>query len=388
MSVPGVVVVGAGTAGVTAATTLRDRGFDGPLTLIGDEPEHPYRRTALTKELLAADLSVDRISLHRPDVWDAKGIDLRRGRRVVAVEPARRIVVCDDDQEIGYRALILATGARAARPVWLDGVPTLRILSDALAVREVIESAGRLTVLGGGLIGLELAASAASRGMPVDIVEAGDRLASRVVPAAVSDWLRALHERAGVTVRVGARATSVTPEAIGFADGTLVDGPVVAAVGMTPNIDLAVSSGIETSAEGIDVDAVFATSEPGVFAVGDCAATPDSLTGLPTAGGHWFGATDQGRAVASSVLAHLTGDAPEPFRDVPRAWTIQHGVNVQTVGWPSAGGDVRVEGCLDSADAAVRVSVDGELIGAVTVGRAAQARALRTEIAAGLRSTP
>ncbi|WOC12465.1 NAD(P)/FAD-dependent oxidoreductase [Gordonia sp. MP11Mi] len=380
-----IVIVGAGTAGVTAATTLRGSGFDGPITLIGAEAEHPYRRTALTKDLLAADLALERITLQKPAVWPERDIDLVRGVAVTAVDTARSVVVCDDGREINYRALVLATGAESARPNWLGGgVHSVRTLSDALAVRRAIDESGRLAVVGGGLIGLELAASAAAHGASVDVVEAADKLLGRVVPATVSDWFARLHSSHGVSVTLGARVREATARTITLDDGSEIVGPVVAAVGMVPNVALAQAAGIETVGEGIVVDRSFATAVPNVFAAGDAAALPDALTGRPSLGGHWFGATDQGKAVVASVLASLDGGRSDTFVDVPRAWTVQYGINVQMVGWPSIDGTVDVDGSLDDADASVRVSVDGRLVGAVTVGRAAAAREYRSEIAVGL----
>ncbi|MCF8588799.1 NAD(P)/FAD-dependent oxidoreductase [Gordonia liuliyuniae] len=385
MTAEAIVIVGAGTAGVTAATTLRSSGFDGPITLIGEEAEHPYRRTALTKDLLAADLSLERIMLQKPAVWPERGIDLVRGVAVTAIDTPRRVVVCDDGREIGYRALVLATGADSARPDWLGGdVHSVRTLSDALAVRRAVDESGRLAVVGGGLIGLELAASAATHGASVDVVEAAERLLGRVAPAVVSDWFLRLHESHGASVRLGARVRAASARAITLDEGSEIEGPVVAAVGMTPNVTLAQAAGIETIDEGIIVDRCFATATPNVFAAGDAAALPDALTGRRSLGGHWFGATDHGRAVAVSVLAHLDGGRPDGFVDVPRAWTVQYGINVQMVGWPSVDGTVHVDGSLDDADASIRVSVDGRLVGAVAVGRAAAARELRSEIAVGL----
>lgn len=390
MSGDGVVIVGAGTAGITAATTLRSKGFSGPVTLIGAEAEQPYRRTALTKDLLAADLSAERLTLQKPRVWDERDIEFVRGVAATSIDTTSRTVVCDDGREVGYRALILATGATAARPDWLDpDVRSVRTLDDALAVRRTIERSGRLAVIGGGLIGLELAASAASHDIPVDVIEADGQLLGRVVPDVVSDWFFRLHEERGASVRLGARVDRASTREIALDGGAVIEGPVVAAVGMTPNTELARAAGVETVDAGIVVDGRFATATTGVFAAGDAAALPDALTGAPSLGGHWFGATDHGRAVADSVLAYLDGGQSELFADVPRAWTIQYGANVQMVGWPVLGGSavdytVGVDGSLDDADATVRVSVDGRLIGAVTVGRAASARECRSEIAVGL----
>lgn len=384
---PGVVIVGAGTAGVTAAATLRAEGYDGPVTLIGAEPGLPYRRTALSKDLLAADLSEGRISLQKPDFWEAKEIDVRGGVRVVAVDPDARTVTLDDDSTLTYRALVLATGGQPIRPSWLDpSVPTLRTRDDALAIRDDLETTRRLIVIGGGLIGLELAASAAAHGMDATVVEAADRVVGRVVPPVVSDYLAQLHIGNGVRLRTASAAGSATARGVQLSDGVQLDGTVVAAIGARPDVALAQAIGAELGPHGVAVDAGLATSVPGVYAAGDVAALPDVRTGEPCRGEHWFGATDQGRAVAKTVLADLAGTPAPSFAEVPRAWTIQYGVNIQMVGWPTASDDVRVDGSLPDGDALVSTYSGGELIGAVAVGRAAAARECRSAIAAALGS--
>ncbi|MDR2279391.1 MAG: FAD-dependent oxidoreductase, partial [Gordonia sp. (in: high G+C Gram-positive bacteria)] len=162
----GVVIVGGGTAGATAAVALRAGGYDGPVTLIGAEREAPYRRTALTKDLLVADLSVEKIALQKPQSWAERNIDLRTGVAVTAINPLEHTVICSNGEKIEYRALILATGGASTRPQWLGAeVLTIRTLEEALDARQAVEEAARVTIVGGGLIGLELAASAAARGL-------------------------------------------------------------------------------------------------------------------------------------------------------------------------------------------------------------------------------
>lgn len=386
-SAAGIVIVGAGTAGVTAAATLRAEGYGGPVTLIGAEPGLPYRRTALSKDLLAADLSEERIALQKPEFWASKGIDVRGDVRVTAIDPDERTVALDDGGVLDYAALVLATGGRPVRPSWLDdGVRSLRTRDDALAIRDDLTRSERLVVIGGGLIGLELAASAAAHGMSASVVEASDRLAGRVMPAVVSEYLAALHSDNGVWLRTSSTVDTATPRRVQLADGTQLVGTVVAAVGAHPDLALAQASGVTVCAAGVVVNGALATDVPGIFAAGDVAALPDVRTGAPARGEHWFGATDQGKAVARSVLADLADLPAPPFAEVPRAWTMQYGVNIQMVGWPTASDDVRVEGSLAEGDALVTTYDEGALIGAVAVGRAAAARECRSEIAAGLGS--
>ncbi|MEZ5213293.1 FAD-dependent oxidoreductase [Gordonia sp. PP30] len=384
----GVVIVGSGVAGATAAQTLRADGYDGPVTVVGAEPGLPFRRTALSKDLLAADLSPERIALQKPAFWAEKDIEIRGGTTVVDVDPAARSVRLSDGTALGYRALILATGGQPIRPDWLaDDVPALRTVADAERIRGAIVESGSLVVIGGGLIGLELAASAAAAGHRVTVLEAGDRPMSRVVPPVLSGFLADLHAAHGVDLRLRSAVVRATAGEVELADGTVVHGTVIAALGMTPDVALAAAAGAEAGRGGVVVDPSLRTGVAGVYAAGDLAAVPDPRSGEPMRCEHWFGALDQGAAVARTVLADLAGTPAPVFAEVPRAWTVQYGVNVQLVGRPAGEGEVAVDGDLAPAadgrpSATVRVSGPEGLRGAVTVGRAAAARELRAEIAA------
>lgn len=375
----GVVIVGSGVAGATAAQTLRADGYTGPVTVVGAEAGHPYRRTALSKDLLGADLSVERIRLQKPEFWADRDITFVSGVAVTDVDPDARTVTLSDGRSRAYRALILATGGRPIRPAWLrDDVPSLRTVADAERIRATITDRGGLVVIGGGLIGLELAASAAAAGLPVTVLEAGEKVLGRVVPPAVADYVADLHRARGVQVRCGARVISADASGADLDDGTRVTGAVVAALGMAPNVAAAQSAGTLVEPSGIVVDPCLRTSVDGIYAAGDVA------TGGAACGEHWFGAMDQGAAVARSVVADLDGRPAPVYDEVPRAWTMQYGVNIQMVGAPTADGAVAIDGDLADGSATITVTGPDGLLGAVTVGRAAAARELRARIAAGL----
>lgn len=377
----GVVIVGTGIAGVSAAETLRRRGYAGPVTLIGNEPHAPIRRTALSKDFLGADLSDERIMLRPKTFWSESGIELHTGCRVVSADPANRTVITDDPRTIPYAALILATGAQARRPDGLDpAVPTMRTRDDVLALRELVGAAEEFTIVGGGLIGLELAASAAGAGRAVTVCESRDRLMSRVVPPCVSAYLTDLHESHGVRFRLGTRIEEASPDRVVLADGTDLPGPVVAAVGTQPDVALATGLGALVTAAGITTDEALRTTVSGVYACGDAAATSHPLTGAPTRGEHWISATEQGVATADSVLADLAGVPAAEYRAVPLAWTSAYGSNIQIVGWPTAGNDVSIDGSLADGDATVIVRDGQQMVGAVTVGRPAEGRKLRARL--------
>lgn len=334
MSVRGpLVIVGAGQAALAAIAALRADAPDIPITLIGDEPHRPYRRPPLSKTcLLDEDVSAEALAL-RPRDWFA-GVELRLGRRVEAIEREAGRVVLDDGARLPYEALLLATGTRA-RPLpaaiggTLDGVHTLRHLADAQRLKDALARARRLLVVGGGYVGLEVAASARQRGLEVTLIEAGPRLLGRVACAATADHMRALHLARGVDIREGTGlAELIGPgrvRAARLTDGRDIETDlVVAGIGALPNQELAAAAGLAT-ADGILVDEFCRTGDSAILAAGDCAR-------FPLAGGlcrleSVQNATDQGTAAARTLLGR-----PEPYQPLPWFWSDQYDTKLQIVG--------------------------------------------------------
>lgn len=380
----GVVIVGTGIAGISAAEMLRANGYPGPVSVIGAEATTPCRRTALSKDLLRADLSDERIRLRPSMFWTERDIEVRTGIAVEQIDTDARTIVLSDGTARGYDALILATGGTAVRPAMMADVLTLRARDDAEAIRAAIGSAGRVTIIGGGLIGLEIAASAAAAGHAVAVVEGAERVMERVVPEQISELIANVHRSHGVTLDCGVRVIEATGERVIRADGERMGGPVVAALGLRPDTALAAAAGLEVSSTGIIVDDRMRTSAAGVYAAGDVAAVPHPLTGTPHRAEHWLAAAEQGKAAAHAVLADLTGDTAPAYREIPLAWTVQYGLNLQIAGSPTAGNRIEIDGSLADHDATVR-SFDGDtLVGAVAVGRPRDGRTTRAEIAAHL----
>lgn len=384
----GVVIVGTGIAGITAAETLRSAGYPGPVTVLGDEPHLPYRRTALSKDLLNADLRHDKIRLRKPEFWSERDISIRTGTRVVAVDTGTREIICGDGESIAYDALVLATGGR---PRTVDAiaaeVPNLRQHDDAVALQRAL-ACQPVVIIGGGLIGLEIAASAAASASSVTVLESAPTLLTRVLPAGVAAPLLDLHRANGVQIRTGVDIVAATPETVTTADGSSFGGTVVSAIGMVPNTALAQAVGAEVGPVGIVVDTELRTTVPHVYAVGDVAARPHPLTGAPARAEQWMTATDHGKLVAATVLADSGFDAPEapPISRVPLAWTIHYSRNMQLAGWPGLADRVAIDGSVDDFDATVRCYEGNVLLGGVTLGRPAAGRAMRTEIEQGLQT--
>ncbi|MGW9263005.1 NAD(P)/FAD-dependent oxidoreductase [Gordonia terrae] len=381
-----VVIVGTGVAGITAAETLRGNGFDGTITVFGEEPHLPYRRTALSKNLVVGDLSDAKITLRPPGYWSERGIDIVTSTRVVDVDTSSRLVRLADATEAGYDALVLATGGRARQlPGGSSSPSSLRTRRDAEGLREAIAD-GPVVIVGGGLIGLEIAAAVATagEGSQVTVVERGSSLLSRVVPASVAEAVATLHRERGVRILTGAEPIALGAQTVTLADGQTLTGTVISAVGMEPELALARSAGLFVDSAGVVVDDALRTGVPGVYAAGDVAARPHPLTGAPMRAEQWLTASEHGRLVAMTIAADLGSDADTsvPVPRVPLAWTMQYSTNIQVVGWPTSGDRVDVE--LDDSSSVVRTFAGDRLVGAVCIGRGASGRALRAEIESSL----
>ncbi len=278
MNLP-IVIVGAGQAGLQAAEALRAEGWQGDLILLGEEPHAPYHRPPLSKAYLMGESSAEQLTMRGPEALARKAIDVRTGCRVRQIDCLEKIVHLDQGDRLAYHRLVLATGARA-RPLagaGLQGVFTLRTLDDCAYIAEAMQQANEIVVIGGGFIGLEFAAVARKKGKSVTVIEAADRLMARAVSDSVSEIYARLHLERGVALRLGSSLAGFT-EASGRVTGvTLGDGStvradlVVVGIGVIPNQELAAAAGIACES-GVIVDASGRTSDPFVFACGDCTA--------------------------------------------------------------------------------------------------------------------
>ena len=280
---PGVVIVGAGHAGGTAAALLRQYGFEGPVTLIGEEPIAPYQRPPLSKAWLKGQADADSLMLKPEEFYAGAGIELILGVRVVAMDRAARIVSLSDGRAIPYQTLILATGSRArALPIPgadLKGVMSLRSAADAEALKASLGPGRRLAVIGGGYIGLEVAASARALGAEAVVIEREPRILARVACETISDFFTNYHKARGVAFEVGAQVQAFEGDG-GHVTGVRLGGgrvlpcdAILVGVGAKPNDELARDAGLET-VDGIVVDEHARTSDAAVFAIGDVTHRP------------------------------------------------------------------------------------------------------------------
>jgi len=376
-----VVIVGTGIAGAGAAQALRKEGFGGSIILIGSEPEEPYRRPALSKELLSGKASIDRVRLRPSTFWTEQGIDLRIGATVTSIDTDTRTVLLADGDSIDYDVLILATGGRSRRLAADDSgrVHYLRDIADMRRLQSQLAEGSSLLVVGGGLIGSEVASTARDLGCSVQVLEAQPLPLSRLLPPSIAEKIAALHASAGVALQTGVDLETLTTGADGVTararDGREWTADLaVVAIGSLPDTDMAAAAGIGVD-NGISVDRYLRTSAVDVYAIGDVANVPNGFLGGMHRGEHWNTAQDHGVAVAKTIVGK-----DEPFESVPWSWSNQFGRNIQVAGWPGADDTVIVRGDLDSYDFTAICTRDGNIVGAVSVGRPKDIRAVRTMI--------
>ena len=384
------VVVGAGEAGARACLALREHGWAGAVTLLGDEALPPYERPPLSKAAMLCEQEPEAAAILGRERLREHGIDFRPGSRVVAIDRAAAAVGCADGHRVAYRRLLLATGARPRR-LSVEGAGHalyLRTFADALALRTRLRRGTRLVVIGGGFIGLEIAASAIGRGCAVTLVEAAPRVLMRGVPAEIAAVVAERHRDAGVAFRLGvgvARIRAAGPaQVVELHDGSELpcDG-VVAGVGALPETGLAEACGLALD-NGVRVDDRLRSSDPAIFAAGDCCSCPSALYGgrrlrLEA----WRNAQSQGALAARNMLGHdLAFDA------VPWFWSDQYEQTLQVAGLPEAGiSTVRREG--DGTPLFFHLDAGGRLVAASGVGRPALARDIKlAELLIARRATP
>jgi len=334
MSPSSVVIVGAGHAGVQAAASLREDGFEEPIVLLSDEPDLPYQRPPLSKAFLKGEMDVHGLPLRAEAFFRDHGIDLRLGVRATRIDRPSQRVETSDRNALEYGHLILATGARqrrlAAPGMDLPGVFSLRTIADATAIRERVGAGTKLVVVGAGFIGLEIAATAVGLGAKTTVVEIA-RPMGRAVSPILSDFYLKAHAASGVQFRIGRGVTEIRgsdkAEAVVLTDGEVLPADfVVVGVGVTAEDALARESGLEC-ANGVVVDAYMQTSDPDISAIGDCADFPNTALGFRTRLESVQNAVDQAKCVA----ARLSGK-PAPYDALAWFWSDQGDLKLMIAG--------------------------------------------------------
>jgi 3-phenylpropionate/trans-cinnamate dioxygenase ferredoxin reductase component len=389
-----IVITGAGQAAVQAIDTLRRKGFTGQIVLVGDEPWLPYQRPPLSKKYLAGALERERLLLRPQHFYETHSIETRLGRRVEEISRGEQRLRLDDGSNLAYDALLIATGSRprplAAPGMELDGVHFLRTIADVDRIRASWGSGKRLVIVGGGYIGLEVAAVARESGLEVTVLEMADRVMSRVVCPQISAFYQAEHSRHGVPILCGAkvRALAADPGSRRVRAVVTEDGDehaadcVVVGCGVLPAEDLAAASGL-TCDNGVVVDDHCRTSDPVIFAAGDCTNHPSLHYGRRLRLESVDNAFEQGTSAALNMLGIETA-----HDKVPWFWSDQYDLKLIIIGVGQGYDAVVMRG-----DPAARLFSacylrDGELIAVDTINSPKDQMAARKLIAARARPNP
>jgi 3-phenylpropionate/trans-cinnamate dioxygenase ferredoxin reductase subunit len=359
----GIVIVGAGLAGHAAATALRAAGYDGALTLIGRENRPAYDRPPLSKAVIMDEAEPQPSWLAQSGPLQA---DHRQGVSVVGIDRSAKTVQLFDGSALPYDKLLLALGAKP-RPLTVPGgerALLLRNFEDAVALRACFQPGRRIVIIGGGFIGLELAASAVKRGCRVTVIEAQPRLLTRGVPESIARIIHDRHLAAGVDIRTGVGIAAIGTGSVQLANGgTLSCDVVVAGIGAAPETALAEAAGLAV-ANGITVDATLRTGDPDIFAAGDCCSFPHPLFGgerirLEA----WRNAQDQGAFVARAMLG-----ADAAYAAIPSFWSDQYDLSMQIAGLPGLGATAVMRQPAEGAILLFHLTEDGRLVGASGIG--------------------
>ena len=332
----GIVIVGGGQAAASLAGKLRALGHAGPVTIVGQEPVSPYQRPPLSKGYLLGEMPLDRLTLRGAEWYAQNDIDLILGRQVTQIDrAARKVMLGEDGEAIGYEQLVLCSGATPRRlPAAiggdLAGVYTVRSLADVDAMAPEFAPGRRLLVVGGGYVGLEAAAVACKLGLKVTLVEAARRILGRVACAETAEAVRALHAAHGVEIIEGVGLARLLGETrvrgAELADGRVLEADfVIVGIGVTPEGGLAQDAGLPTEGGAVVVDATGRTADPAIWAAGDCAAFPgpDGLMRIESVGN----AIDMAELVAENMLG-----AAKPYAPKPWFWSDQFDAKLQIAG--------------------------------------------------------
>ncbi len=380
----GIVIVGGGLAAQRCAETLRRRGYDGSVQMVCAEPDPPYDRPPLSKELLAGDVS-DKSVAYRPAPWyEEKRVELLLDVRAQGLDPDARRLKLDSGVELPYEKLLIATGGAARRLPFLEGfknVHYLRTLADARRLRGELTAGARLAIVGAGFIGQEVAATARRLGVEVTMIEALETPLAPILGAELGAWFAELHRDEGVRVLTGAMLESARGgdrvEELVLADGAAVAcDAVVVGVGTSPATGWLEGSGLEPG--GVRTDTAGRTKLAGVFAAGDASVPFDPRFGVHARTEHWDAAAWQGAAVAKSMLGEYPGTPP-----MPSFWSDQYGLRIQYVGHAHRSDAVAFDGDPASRDFEAIFTLSGIAIAGLTVGRPRAIPALRKQIDRG-----
>ncbi len=359
-----VIIVGGGHAAGQVAASLRQEGYEGAITLIGEEQHPPYQRPPLSKQYLAGEQPIEKVYLRPEAFYASKNIELLKGVRVEAIDTEKQNVTTDAGNTLSYEHLILATGTRPRRlsipGADLQGVHYLRTIADVDGIREELGAGKKMVIVGGGYIGLEVAAVATEAGAQVTVLEMESRILQRVTTPQMSEFYHQLHTGRGIDIRVNTGATAF--EGHGSID-TVVCGDlriaadlVVVGIGVVPNTEIAENAGI-TCNNGVVVDNRCRTSVPNVYAIGDCSNHPNELLDRRLRLESVPNAMEQARVTAANIVGN-----DKTYNSMPWFWSDQYELKLQMLGFSADGEETVQRGDMATNEFAVFYLKDGAIV--------------------------
>ncbi|MDT3671250.1 MAG: FAD-dependent oxidoreductase [Aromatoleum sp.] len=376
-----VVLIGGGLASLAAIETLRAEGYDGAIRLVSDEAEIPYDRPPLSKAYLSGETPLGGILLHDEAWYESMRVDLELGRKVEAIDPSARQVRIAGGQALGYDRVLIGTGARARElpvSVVAPEVPVhyIRTRADSDRLRESVKAGARVVLIGGGVIGMEAAATLVQLGCDVTVLEAGERIMARFFPPALSEMLAEVHAARGVKLHARVVIESVSRQGdesvVTLGDGTtLAADIVIVGIGSVPNAELAVDAGLELRYGGIMVDVRAQTAADGVYAAGDVATfqLPDGRWA------RWENWT-HARLHGAHSARHMLGKG-QTYAELPWVWSDQYDLNLQVLGSPESSDPPAIRGSLEAGRVTAFHLDGGRLVGATMINDARNKSSIR-----------
>ena len=342
-----IVIAGAGHAAGQLVASLKQQKFDGHIVLVGNEAHLPYQRPPLSKKFLSGDLAAERLYVKPPEFYDDPQIELRLDTMITKIDRSRKILETENGDDISYDKLILAMGSRVRRlsieGADLDGVHYLRNIADVEDIRAELKSKKSAVIVGAGYIGLEVAAVIRQLGLDVTVVEMADRVMSRVVSPEISDFYQIEHTNHGVKLRLSTGITAFRGdgriEAVETEDGELIPADfIVVGVGILPNVELAIDAGLNVD-DGIVVDDKCQTSDPSIYAVGDCTRHPNTIYDRNLRLESVHNALEQAKTAVSNICR-----IEKHYSQVPWFWSDQYDLKLQIAGLSTDYDDVIIRG--------------------------------------------
>jgi 3-phenylpropionate/trans-cinnamate dioxygenase ferredoxin reductase subunit len=365
----GIVIIGAGHAAGQAAASLRQAKFEGPITIIGDEAHVPYQRPPLSKQYLAGTQLADKVYLRAEKFYADKDIQLMLDTRATQIDPSTKTINLDNGETIAYEKLLISTGSRPRKLSIegsdLSGIHYLRTMDDVDGIRADVKPGANLVIVGGGYIGLEVAAVGIELGMNVHVLEMEERILQRVTTPEMSAYYHKLHTDRGVHIHTQTGVTGFSGnssvEKVLCGDESFDADIVIVGIGIIPNIEIAEEAGIHCD-NGIVVDNHCRTSDPDIYAAGDCTNHPNPLMNKRLRLESVPNAMDQARVSTANML----GD-DKVYAAIPWFWSDQYDLKLQMVGFSADGDSQVLRGDMDTHQFAIFYLKDGKVVAADAV---------------------